>query len=216
MTLEIAALIVAIIGLIPIYFLIKTKSKKRYHFDLNFGNIFFATFWDSDNPRLDGRICLAIYALSVANGSDEANTLRDIDLSYRYGGRRYQTDSYVVPSGKSPSGEPAIVVTNMVNNIVMVGWHNVRTKLGRHEPLQPGGVFSGSAVFLFEPHITDLHNIQKLSIIVNDYLGNKSTYPLEINEDWLKSFRSGFRIINDPYTLDEDGSVIFTKSPEGA
>jgi hypothetical protein len=187
--LEITTLIVAIIGLVPIYFLVKTKTKKRYKFDLKYGNIFFATFLDSDNRRLDGRLCLVVYALSIVNSSDEPNTLKDIILSYRFGGKRYQTVSYVVPNGKSPAGEPAIAITNMIDNIILVGWHNARVKLGKNELLQPGCVFSGSAVFLFEPHIIDLHNLRKLTFIVNDYYGHKSAY-----------------------TLGEDGSVHFTRS----
>ena len=215
LTLEIVALIIAIIGIVPIYFLIKTKAKKRYKFDLNYGNIFFANIWDPDNPRLDGLLCLGIYALSIANGSDEPNTLKDIILTYRYGSKRYQTESYVIPSGQSPSGEPAIAITNITTNIVMVGWHNVRTKLGKHELLPPGSVFTGSAVFPFESDVTDLHSIRKLMIVVNDYYGNKSAYPLAIDENWFKFLNNGFSIINEPYTLGEDGSVHFTRSAKG-
>lgn len=206
---EVATLIITVIGLIPVLLLIKAKTKKRYKFDLNPGNISFATFRDQNNQRLNGRFCMVVYGLSIVNNSDEPNTLKNIILSYKFDGKRYETDSYGVPIGKSPSGEPVIAISNMSANIVLVGWHNIREKLGKKEPLQPGCVFSGSAVFLFEPQVTDLHNLEKLAFFMNDYSGHRSTFPLTIKDEWFNTLNAGFKVINKSCTFRDDGSILF-------
>jgi len=205
---ETITLIIAILGLIPIYYLLRTKSKKRYKFNLDFKNITFAKFWKPSNKNLDGRLCLVVNTINVVNGSDEPNTLKSITLSYRFKKKKYQTDSYVVATEELPkSGEPGIVLTNKESNVVLVGWENVRTKLNNREILNPGSVFSGSAVFLFEQHITNASEIQKLCFIVHDYYGNKSVHPIAVQKEWYKSLSAGFFLINEPFAFKEDGSI---------
>jgi len=205
---EIISLIIALLGLIPICFLIKGKFKKRYKFNLDYKNITFAKFWKPTNKNLNGRLCLVVNTISIVNGSDESNTLKSIILSYHFNKKKYQTDSYVVDTGKLPkSGEPGIVLTNKESSVVLVGWENARTKLNNREVLNPGGVFSASAIFLFEQHITNAHEIQKLCLIVYDYYGNKSVHPITLQEEWYKFLNSGFLVINEPFMFNEDGSI---------
>jgi len=202
---EYIAIIVAVLSLIPIYFLIRVKIRKRYKFDLDYKNISFATFSSPQNPKLDKRLCLIVYVLRIVNNSDESNTLKSVKLSYRFDGNVFQNQSYVVHTGTTPpSGEPAIITSNGLDTVFLMGWNNIRPKLGKYEMLQPGGVFSGSAVFLFESHVNDLHRVKDLKLIVTDFHGNKSSYPIAIQDDWFNGFNKGFAVIDRAFTVIKD------------
>jgi hypothetical protein len=205
---EAAALIVAILGLIPVYILVKLKLKKPYELHLNYKNIQVARFSDPQNPKLDGRLCLVVYMLHIANKSYEPTTLKDIILSYHFNGKHYQDDSYGVHTGITPKmRNPAIILSNGEDNVILVGWHNVRSQIGKLEILQPGGVFRGSAVFLFEPQITDIHSIQDLALVISDFSGNRTVHPIAVEEDWLGLLSKGFAVMNRPFTIGEDDSI---------
>ena len=202
---EIVALIVAVLGLIPIYYLIKVKARKRYKFDLDYKNIAFATFSSPQNPKLDKRFCLIVYVLRIVNRSDESNTLKNVTLSYRFEGKVFKDESFVVLTGTTPpAGEPAIVTSNGLDSIIMMGWYNIRTKLGKYEVLQPGGVFSGSAVFLFDSHVNDLHRVKNLKLVVTDFHGNKLSYPIAIQNEWFNALEKGIAVINRAFTITKD------------
>lgn len=205
---EVIALIVPVLGLIPIYFLIRAKLRKRYKFDLDYENITFASFSDLQNPKLDKRLCLIIYVLRIVNSSDESNTLKNVILSYRFDGKVYQDESYVVLTGMIPkAGKPAIILSNGLDTVFLMDWHNIRPKLGECEILQPGSVFSGSAVFLFESHVKDMRCIKNLKLIVTDFHGNKSSHPIAIKEDWINSLNKGFEVINKSFTITKDDAI---------
>ena len=62
---DVFALIVAVLGLIPVIYLIRVKLRKRYKFDLDYENITFASFTNPQNPKLDKRLCLIVYVLRI-------------------------------------------------------------------------------------------------------------------------------------------------------
>lgn len=199
-----------IIALIPVYLVIRAKLKKKYKFDLDFNNITLAYFSDSKNSKLDKRFCLVVYGLHVVNNSDEANTLKSIKLSYRYSGKVFLHDSYVVLTGKKPKEEEsAVVLSNGADNIVLIGWHNIRSEIGKYKTIQPGGVFEGSAVFTFELHVNDIHRINDLKIILTDFHGNKLSYPIIVQEEWGKLLNKGFAVINKSFTINKDSAIIW-------
>lgn len=209
---EVIALIVGVVGLLPVYFLVREKLvRKRYTLELDYKNIIITMFSDPQNSKLDGRLCIVFYVLRVVNISDRPTTLKAITISYKHGGHNYQDESYVVPTGVPTKAEkPAIALYNDNDSIVLMNWENVRTKLGEHEALQAYGIFSGSAVFLFEPHIEDIQDIADLSLVVSDFSGYQSVHPLSINSDWLGPFKKGFRVMNRPFIVAGDGSIQWT------
>jgi len=177
-----------LVALIPIYLSVRGKLRKRYKFDLNYNNIFFSSFSAPQAPKIDKCLCLIVYGLRIVNNSDEPHTLKNVIFSYRFEGKKYRAESFVVLTGTIPeSGEPAIVTSNGLAAIFLMGWHNIRSQLGEYETLQPGGVFSGSAVFLFESHINDLRRVKDLKLVVTDYHGTKSSYPIAIQEEWFQA-----------------------------
>lgn len=203
----IVGIVVGILSLIPVYFFVKVKLRKRYKFDLDYKNITFATFSSPQNPKLDNRFCLILYVLRIVNRSDESNTLKNVLLSYKFNGKVFQDESFVVLTGTTPpEGKPALITSNGLDNIIMMGWDNIRPKLANCEVLQPGAVLSGSAVFLFDSCVNNLNLLKNLKLIISDYHGNKLSYPIAIREEWLKGLDKGFKLINKSFAISEDNT----------
>jgi hypothetical protein len=105
------------------------------------------------------------------------------------------------------AGKSAIVLSNGLANIVLMGWDNIRPILGKYETLQPHGVFSGSAVFLFDPQVNNARLLKDVKLVVTDFHGTKSSYPITIQEEWYKPLNDGFAIINKTFTVAKDDSI---------
>jgi hypothetical protein len=204
---ETLAVIIGALGLIPVVYFIIKKIKKPYKFDFDYKNITFSLFSDPQTPKFDKRFCLIIYFLRIVNNSEESKTLKNILISYRYNNKIYKNESHVIQTGIIPqNNEPAIISSNGIDVIFLMRWHNIRSKLGKNEILHPGGVFSGSAVFLFEPNV-NLEKIKELKLIVIDFTGNKLSYPLEIKDEWFKPINKGFAVINKTFSINPDNSI---------
>ena len=205
---DIIVLILTAFGLIPVYFLIKTKLRKPYKFDLDYKNITFSLFSDPKNSTLDKRFCFIVYFLRIINNSEESKTLKSINLSYKFNGKVYQTDSIVVQTGIiSEAGEPAIVTSNGKEIVFLMRWHNIRPKLVEYKTLSPSSVFLGSAIFLFKSDVNDVHQISDLKLIVLDFRGKKLSYPIDIKKEWFDSINKGFVVVNKPFTITKDKNI---------
>jgi len=205
---EIVILIVSALGLVPVYFLIRAKLRKRYKFDIDYKNITFALFSDPKNPKLDNRLCIIFYFFRIVNNSEESKTLKNVFLSYSFDGKVYQNESYVVHSGIiSDVNKPAVLTSNGIDSVFLLDWYNIRTKLGENETIPPGGVFSGSAVFLFESIVSDVHQVKDLKLIITDFHGKKLSYPMAVKDEWFNSFNKGFSVINKSFTTKKDNTI---------
>jgi hypothetical protein len=206
------SLIIAVLGLlvasIPVYLVARAKLRKKYKFDLDYKNMLFASFLSPENPKQDKRFCLVVYVLRIVNSSEESNTLKEIRLSYRFKRKTFQDESCVVPTSMIPKADkPAIALSNGLANIILMGWDNIRPKLGKYETLQPHGVFSGSAVFLFAPQVNDVRLLKNIQLIVTDFHGTRLSYPIAIQEEWYKPLGDGFAVINKTFTVAKDDTI---------
>ena len=205
-------LILTVLGLlvatIPVYLLVRARLRKRYKFDLDYKNMLFASFSSPESPKQDKRLCLVVYVLRIVNNSEESNTLKEIRLSYRFERKAFQDESCVVPTSMIPkAGKSAIVLSNGLANIILMGWDNIRPKLGKYETLQPHGVFSGSAVFLFAPQVNDVRLLKNVKLVVTDFHGTKLSYPIAVQEEWHKPLGDGFAVINKTFTVAKDDAI---------
>lgn len=205
---EVLILIFTGIGLIPVFFLFRDRYKKRFKLDLDYRNISFSLFHDQQNDKLNNRFCLVVYFLHIVNTSLNSITLKNINLSYCFGGRVYEDESYVVKTGDIPDvDEPNLLTTNGIDTIFLMRWKNLRTEIGKHEVLQPGGVFNGSGVFLFESSVNDLSKISKLKLTISDYNGKKITFPIAIKDSFFTGINKGFAVINRSFRITGDKSI---------
>jgi hypothetical protein len=194
-----------IFGFIFAFIKLINLVKSRYKFDLNFKQILFAKFSFEQNQNLNNRICLLVYDLKILNQSDDSQTLKSIDLSYRYNHSNYVIDSYVVSTGKvSNSNNPALVLFNGKANIILMNWNNIRPQLGELIPINHHSVFSGSAVFIFDSVIIDPHLIKNLKLRVTDYHGRKVVFPITFQEEFVKGFNDGFSVLNHSFNISDD------------
>lgn len=206
---DIILLIFTVLGGLSGIAYITSKLRKRYKFDLDYKNITFAFFSTSKNSKINERFCLIVYGLRIINNSDKSNTLKNFILSYRLNGKVYKSESHVVQTGIiQKTGKPALMLSNGIDKIILVGWNNIRTKLGEYGTLQPGGVFSGSALFLLEPHVKNIHHIEDLKLIVTNFNGYRTSYPITIKEEWYENLNKRLSVINKVFTVTEEGIII--------
>lgn len=181
--------------------------------DIDSKNTLFARFINSGNSK-SGNICLAFYGMKIVNTSNEPFTVKDVILRYQFKGEEYSSISQVVLTGTiyAPLDKKeinALIVHSNGNNIVLMGWDNIRTEIGKHNVIPAGGVLSGSAIFILETNnIDELVEITSPTIVVTDYSGNESLHSFEILDDWINHGRN---VVIEPkeFTSGKNGEIIY-------
>jgi len=123
------------------------------------------------------------------------------------------TISHVLLTGRvySPQAkkdEDAAIVRTGGRNIVLMGWNNLRTEIGRHDRIEPGGVFSGSAYFVMDfRDRAKLEQLKEVELVVIDFSGRESRQKVKIEKDWLE--RATDAVILNRQFMYKNGSVTF-------
>lgn len=197
---NIIGLVIAIIGLPASVFFIIIKFRKRYKYDFDYKNIIIA--------KQDGRLCFLILELNILNNSDKTRTFKSINLSYKYENKKYLEESFVVLTGTSANKEgPILYIQSGINKIFVAPWENIRIKLGEKKAFSPGEVFSGSALYLLDNHVSNAHRLEKVKLVVKDYSGTKTVQNINIKEEFFIALESGSVVINRKWKQSEDGKI---------
>lgn len=77
------------------------------------------------------------------------------------------------------------------------------------EVLSSGGIFSGSAVFIVEEQISNLQDISELRLVIYDYLGNKSTRVIRIDQSMFIGSQKRFRVIDKEFIENKNQKIEF-------
>ena len=195
---EIAVLIIGILGLIPVGYLIYTTFIRTPHsIDFELGNVALVRV-ASPNQNRDGKAALVVYSLAFVNTGPSSLTLKQVSLAYRVGGRMRQAELTDVPVG-IVDGVKAVALANSKHQI-MIAWTNLRETLSQNVPLQPGAVLNGSAVFLLDVPISRLRHISDYSLLVRDYSGGRSTHKLTAQDGWYQAHENNFSLMDAPVT----------------
>jgi len=168
----------------------KVIPKKHSLIEINSKNTLFARFIDKSN-KMNGNIGIAFYCLNIVNVSNDPYTVKDVVLRYKIDNDEYSMISNVLLTGMAHSPKAkedvnAIIIEIGSDSIVLMGWDNIRTELTSLKTLQPGGVLSGSAYYVFEfDDIEKVRLIENVELVVIDYSGRESNHPIDIQEDWI-------------------------------
>jgi hypothetical protein len=193
---EIALLVIAIVGLVPVgYFIYTTYIRKPHSIDLEIGNVALVRV-ASPNKNRDGKLALIIYSLAFVNRGPTSLTLKKVALAYRFEGQERHAELTDVPIG-TVDGVEAIALANTKDKI-MIAWTNLRGTLSQNIPLQPGAVLSGSAVFLLDVPISRLRDISDYSLLVRDYSGGRSAHKLTPEDRWYQAHEKNFSLMDAP------------------
>jgi hypothetical protein len=199
---EIALLIIGILGLIPVgYFIYTTFIRKPHSIDFELGNVALVRV-ASPNQNRDGKLALVIYSLAFVNTGPGSLTLKRVSLAYRFGGRKRHAELTDVPVG-TVDGVKAVALANSKDKI-MIAWTNLSEALSQNVPLQPGAVLNGSAVFLLDVPVSRLRDIPNYSLLVRDYSGGRSTHELTAQDGWYQAHEKNFSLMDAPVTKTGD------------
>ena len=104
---DIIIMIIGILTLIPVYFLVIEKLKRKgFDFDLSYENLAIIPI-TSSNKRINGKTAICIYNIDIVNKNTFDTTVKKIDLVLRYHNKILKTYLYNVATGRLLNGDKA-------------------------------------------------------------------------------------------------------------
>nr|WP_298930967.1 hypothetical protein [uncultured Allomuricauda sp.] len=197
-----------------VYRRLKTKQNSNHSFlEIDSENTLLCKYMDGG--KMNGHIALLFYGLKIVNASENSFTIKDVKLEYTYNSKKYSVISNVVitgtvfsPQTKKDLDSLIVYVDNV--QVVIMGWENIRTKIGEHPIIEKNGVLSGSALFLLEfKEIQEIRKIDDFQITISDHSKKYSKHPIKIEEEWIeRGGKSSVKPRN--FTSDGNGKINYT------
>lgn len=203
----IVGIVVGVLGLVPVIWFIWSRLRRPHKIEIDYKNVILAPIETKDGSYPNGKLALGIYVLKIVNRGASATTLKSIRLKCLVNGKLIDTDSYVTQVGTLQNGKPALIVSNGIDKIVLMGWENIRLKMGQNEAIVPGGVLSGSAVFIICDFDNNTINIDNIKLVIDDYSGNQTTHDVEFQPKWVDQIKKGFRIVDRQFTYTDKEEI---------
>ena len=203
----VVGIVVGVIGLIPVVWFIRSKLRRPHKIEIDYKNVILAPIETADGSYPHGKLALGLYVLRIVNHSDSAVTLKSIRLKCLVHGKLIEADSYVTQVGTLQTGQCALIMSNGIDKIVLMGWENIGPKIVQNNVVVPGGVLSGSAAFVICDFDKNALNIENIKLVIDDYSGNQTIHDVEFREEWVEGIKKGFRIVNRQFTHNDNGTI---------
>lgn len=206
---EIIIIISGMLALIPVYFLVIEKLKRKgFDFDFSYKNLTIIPI-TSSNKRINNKIAICVYSMDIVNKNTFDTTVKKIDLVLRYHNKILKTYLYNVATGSLLNGDKAVLLNNGIDNIILMNWSNINERIISKKVLSSGGIFSGSAVFIVEKQMSNLQDISELKLVIYDYLGNKSSKVIHIDQSMFTGSRKRFKVIDKKFIQSKNQKIEF-------
>jgi len=192
---ELLALVIGIIGLIPVaHFVHSRVIRKRHRIDFEVGNVSFARVV-SPTPQRNERLALIAYGLTFVNTGPDPVTLKEVMLRYRFGKQR-ETRAERVPTGHV-QGKESVGMANASDRIILA-WNNLCDVLVERQVLATGGTAAGSTIFLLDVPVDRYRDVTNCALLVTDYSGRTSQHKLPVRPGWYNGIEKGFALVDAP------------------
>jgi len=153
------------------------ETKDPWIVDVNPGQTGFVTVMGG---HLSGRVGFVIDDLAVANKSQQSTTLKEVMLLYKRHGIEGEVLSGAIPVSSLNSNLESVILLYTTNSYLFCrGWTDIRSVISRMEVKPSGGVWRGSAAFIFKDAIKSADEISDLRLRVKDYLNREEIVPLK-------------------------------------
>ena len=206
---EIIIIGIGILALIPVYYLIKDKLKRKgFDFDFSYENLTIIPI-TSSNKRINSKIAICVYCMDIVNKNTFDTTIKKIDLVFKYHNKILKTHLYNVATGSLLNGDKAVLLNNGIDNIILMKWSNINERIISKKVLSSGGIFSGSGVFIIEEQISNLRDVSELRLAIYDYLGNKSTRVIRIDQSMFTGSQKRFKVIDKKFIQSKNQKIEF-------
>lgn len=206
MLVKVGIIVGIVVGIIQGILFIQSKLRSPHKIEIDYKNVILAPIETRDGSYPNGKLALGFYLLNIVNRGDSAITLKSIRLKCFVDGKLVDTDSYVTQVGTLQDGRPALIMSDGIDRIMLIGWENIRSKMGQDNVTVAGGVLSGSAAYVICDFDKNAINISKVKLILEDYSGNRTTHDVAFRPEWVDQIKKGYRIINRQFThTDKEG-----------
>ena len=100
---------------------------------------------------------------------------------------------------------PAVILQGEGTRVVHMRWKNMRDEINLNHVIAPGGIIQGSAIFILHTSSrARVKRIRKVSLIVTDYSGNKSSHDILLKNKWKESMDLQLGLIDRPFIMQND------------
>lgn len=179
--------------------------KKKSKLDIDVKQISVARY-SAIGSSENNNFAFIFYVLHFVNVLDQSVTLKSVHL--RLEGKP-DIKSSVVQTGvvETAKGEKIelLLLRASDSNVILMNWKNLRQVIGEYKTLAPGGVLTGSAVFVLPFSTTaEVDAIKKIKLVAVDFSGNEAVKELDIDPSWKQNmeFRS---IPSTSFEIDPNG-----------
>ena len=146
----------------------------------------------------------------IVNKNTFGTTVKKIELVLKYHSKILKTYLYNVATGSLLNGDKAVIMNNGIDSIILMKWSNINERIISKKVLSSGGVFSGSAVFIVEKQISNLQDISELRLLIYDYLGNKSSKVIHIDQSMFTNSQRRFKVMDKKFIQTESQGIEFS------
>lgn len=173
--------------------------RRGYDIEFTFENAVIVPIVSS-KKHINNNTAICFYSLTIVNKNAFSSTIRSVEAFARIGKSWHETTLYDIRTGKLENGIDAVILSNGQENIVMMRWKNLRGQIQLHNVLPNGGVLKGSVVFVLDADMNKARDIGKVKILISDYLKNRSTKYVRIQERMFDAMNENFKIVDRAFT----------------
>ena len=180
--------------------------------DIDRNNVFVARYVHEGSGD-NGLFGIGFYGLNIINESTKTITIKDFLFRFTLDSETHTelSRSLVTGSIRTPQDgqeNRAIIIESKIDQYILIGWNNIRSRISELMPLGPGAVLSGSAYFVLRcADMAKLSSLQSTSFVVSDHAGRISVHPVQLHESWLRDAENR-QIRPREFTTDSKGGVI--------
>ena len=190
------------------------KFNKAHKININIDNTSFARCSLPGNIN-NGNFGLVLYGFKIINSSEENLTMKEVIVRYTLNGKVFSVESSALLTGtlydpQKKKNINAIIVKHGADRVIHMGWNNITSEIGDNRVLPPGGVLSGSALFVLGfRSIEELSKIKEFKIVIVDYSGNETVHDLAVESRWIDQAKYNW-IENRSFEIDPAGNIRYS------
>lgn len=197
----IIATIVGIIAIIKtIHVLYERYLKTPHKIGIDFGNVKLTKVY-STNKNINAKIALVCFDLKIINNTNKNLTLKDVYLEFYTDKESKAIQPHHLPKSEKET-EYSFLLTNL-KDFIFFKWKNIKSVIIERKVIPPGGLISGSALFISDISISSVNKINGVNLIVEDYWGNRTKHYNQILPTWFDD--KGMFFIDAPLISSEKG-----------
>ena len=190
---ELVAVIVGILALIPVGYLLYDKYSGKIDIDIE--NVFLAPTFGL-NSNFNGCMSLVFCAFKIINGTKSDKTIIKVEIEFMINGKTIIVDSTYVKTFALSEKETNCVCfpnSNGNKNLCLMSWFDLKVQIHDNGTISPEAVMYASALYLLSPIKEDNVNEidKKIYLIITDSKKRKYIQKFILSESNNTLYKQG-------------------------